>query len=800
MYRMSQIANKFGRRLRFLRSINKLTQADLAEKICVSSRHISRFECGRSFPSFFVLEHLCYALNTSMASLFLFCDNDKAYDGLYCDFSSGIIDAEYAIKYIPKINGLCLLCPFTSKMSWSASLYKILGYKPYAIKPSVDRFLKNVHPLFKKKAATFINNSLHEKNDVKHILVELINENEIFNKVISIRKETIRKRRAATDEIIFVFQDITDWYAIIRSFVNNQDQWERYIAERNDELALAVEKYQVELNGRRKAEFDLNICVQMVNASMNAQAFVNDAGIFIVVNKECESVLGLSKKLIVGRNHTDVMVEVLGNNIYEKTLKPHFDNAMLHNIPVTFSEWIKFIKGSVRYFKINYYPAFIDKNISGVFITVIDMTEHMIMQEKVVNSEKIYKQIYENTKIGIAELSLDYHVERANEAYCEMLGYNKTEFIGKNIRDFTHHDSLEDNMTLQNQLAQGSCDHYRLEKKFLHKNGHTIYGILDANLIRDSKGDPYRFVGTVLDITKRKEMEESLRQREELVELVSSITLELLLCVDLQKTFNRILAQLGRNTLSDRVYICKNHRDENSGLMTTSCIYEWVRLGVAPHFDNRNLHKVPHAACITRWLQNMKAGEVIKGHVKDFPEKERDILEQQNVQSVLAVPIQIDNSLWGFLGFDFVRSMHVCTLAEESILRTVAIALATTVNRKNAEELVLIKGLAVDSSLDAIAVLDLQGFLNYVNPAFINLWDFKNENEALQRHFISLWKNKEKATHIMRHILDQGYVNTRMVAKQNNGRMFTVNANASIIYDKDNDPVGITTSFRLSTR
>jgi len=130
-------------------------------------------------------------------------------------------------------------------------------------------------------------------------------------------------------------------------------------------------------------------------------------------------------------------------------------------------------------------------------------------------SEHQFRQIYEHTQVGIAQVSLDFVIERANPAYCRMLGYTEEELRGKHLKDITHPEVIEENLRKQAQLGRGEIDHYVMEKKFIHKQGHTLYGILVSNLIRDAKGKPLYFLGSVLDITDRKRAEDALLENEE---------------------------------------------------------------------------------------------------------------------------------------------------------------------------------------------------------------------------------------------------------------------------------------------
>ena len=69
---MSDLREKFGRRLRELRSSRGLTQEQLSEKAKLSVDFLSLIERGRNAPSFENLEAIARALDVSVADLFDF--------------------------------------------------------------------------------------------------------------------------------------------------------------------------------------------------------------------------------------------------------------------------------------------------------------------------------------------------------------------------------------------------------------------------------------------------------------------------------------------------------------------------------------------------------------------------------------------------------------------------------------------------------------------------------------------------------------------------------------------------------
>ncbi|MCK9361988.1 MAG: PAS domain S-box protein [Syntrophales bacterium] len=170
--------------------------------------------------------------------------------------------------------------------------------------------------------------------------------------------------------------------------------------------------------------------------------------------------------------------------------------------------------------------AYTDADVESVSY-LADVTWHIVEQkraeEKQRESERRFRTIYNRLPVGVAQISLDFHIQHANPAYCRMLGYNEEELLGKHLRDITHPEDLEVNLQRQTGLASGAGDVYEMEKRLLHKDGCTVFGLLRANLIRDEAGKPAYTLGTLLDITERKEIEAEqerlraqLRQSEKL--------------------------------------------------------------------------------------------------------------------------------------------------------------------------------------------------------------------------------------------------------------------------------------------
>ena len=81
-----------------------------------------------------------------------------------------------------------------------------------------------------------------------------------------------------------------------------------------------------------------------------------------------------------------------------------------------------------------------------------------------------------------------------------------------------------------------------------------------------------------------------------------------------------------------------------------------------------------------------KDGQVIRGNLKDLPSVEQQFLMKTGVKSLIAVPIFIDHTWWGFIGFDNCKQEKVWTVDEIDALKTAAKIFGAAISRQAAEE------------------------------------------------------------------------------------------------------------------
>lgn len=252
--------------------------------------------------------------------------------------------------------------------------------------------------------------------------------------------------------------------------------------------------------GNQQAELE-----HYFNSGLDLLCIADTDGHFLKLNPQWERTLGYSLKELENR----LFLDFVHPDDREATRKAIARLDSQETI-LNFENRYRHKDGSYRWIEWRSIPRG-----KLIYAAARDITERKRAEEALWESEQRFRHIFQHVAVGIARVSLDFTITSANEAYCQMLGMTETELVGKTIRDITHPEVVEENLRLQAQLAVGEIDHFRMEKRFIHTDGHTVHGILDANLVRHVDGTPAYFLGSVLDITQRKKMEEALRESEE---------------------------------------------------------------------------------------------------------------------------------------------------------------------------------------------------------------------------------------------------------------------------------------------
>jgi two-component system phosphate regulon sensor histidine kinase PhoR len=127
-----------------------------------------------------------------------------------------------------------------------------------------------------------------------------------------------------------------------------------------------------------------------------------------------------------------------------------------------------------------------------------------------VDGAELWRLTMQHSPIGMALVDLEGRVFMTNQAIADMLGYDVDDFLERGFQEFTHPEDLDADLELFQRAMTGEIDSYRLRKRYLHTDGHVVWGDLSVAVVRGPDRSPLYFISQVLDVTEQRSNEVEL--------------------------------------------------------------------------------------------------------------------------------------------------------------------------------------------------------------------------------------------------------------------------------------------------
>ena len=134
-------------------------------------------------------------------------------------------------------------------------------------------------------------------------------------------------------------------------------------------------------------------------------------------------------------------------------------------------------------------------------------------------SDERFQAIFAQAAVGIAQTSVQGEWLLLNDRLCDILGYAHNELHGKTFLEITHPADREANMIACRQFLAGEISSWSTEKRYIRKNGSTVWAKVYVSLVRDQHNQPQYFISVIEDITEKIQTENALRQSERRLKL-----------------------------------------------------------------------------------------------------------------------------------------------------------------------------------------------------------------------------------------------------------------------------------------
>jgi len=129
------------------------------------------------------------------------------------------------------------------------------------------------------------------------------------------------------------------------------------------------------------------------------------------------------------------------------------------------------------------------------------------------SSGALFDSLYENAPVGIAIFSIGGKFLRANGALCRLLGYSEEELLQKTHLDVVHLEDLEATAVSRAQVISGKVKGRLAQRRYVHKDGTTIWAQTSGAVVRDAGGTPMCTVLAVHDVSALKRSQRAAKRR-----------------------------------------------------------------------------------------------------------------------------------------------------------------------------------------------------------------------------------------------------------------------------------------------
>ncbi|WP_199321343.1 PAS domain S-box protein [Microcoleus sp. FACHB-831] len=255
----------------------------------------------------------------------------------------------------------------------------------------------------------------------------------------------------------------------------------------------------------------------LVETSQDTIWSVDALGRYTFVNQAVKQMYGYEPVEMLGRRFADFMTP----EQYAKDLEVF--QQILEGEPLFQYETTHVAKDGRRIHLLFNAIALRDDegNIIGTTGTASDITKRKQTQEALLASEKKYRALVEASQDIIWSVDALGRYTFVNQAVKQIYGYEPEEMLGRQFAEFEPPEQIIRDLETFKRLLEGESV-VQYESTQLAKDGRQIYLMFNAIALRDDKGNVIGTTGTASDITKRKQTEEALRERESMLSQITN--------------------------------------------------------------------------------------------------------------------------------------------------------------------------------------------------------------------------------------------------------------------------------------
>lgn len=217
--------------------------------------------------------------------------------------------------------------------------------------------------------------------------------------------------------------------------------------------------------------------------------------------------------------------------------------------------------------------------------------------------------------------------------------------------------------------------------------GFTHLGTFKYREARFSAVNDKEVIILIMDISDRKNAENTARKRDHLLETIATVSTKLINTSNFEQSINESIELLGEAANAEASYLLKfiKHGDMTISPMLISF---WSSKGELALEQSRKLAEFEFSDTLSNWYKQFEDRKPVHGLVENLNDRARKAFAQLGVHSVLFFPIFVQSELWGAVGFTESSEGREWSNSDINILSVTADALGAAFEKQISMEAV----------------------------------------------------------------------------------------------------------------
>ncbi len=372
---------------------------------------------------------------------------------------------------------------------------------------------------------------------------------------------------------------------------------------------------------------------------------------------------------------------------------------------------------------------------------------------------RFFQSFVEQSPDAMSMLRLDdERTVYMNAAACSLAGHTDSTWYDRPFTEVFQFPSVQKVRTILDQARQHGA--WQGEVAYQLSDGNTLQVPMHAVVVQDD-GQPPMISVVVRGSVQFEHMEALLARKRAILETFGKAAVQFLHGPDLHQNVQQLLERLGTALDTSQACIFQNQSAMDGDRADTAMVavlrYCWTKHGGVRNAET--LYEQPwHYAEARRWQEMLSQEQSICGNIGDFPAPEQALLARFHIQSLLLVPIFVNQQWWGFILLQEQEQARIWTESDQNALHVVAGIVGAALHRakndmdlRRQEQQLEMFYLAIEQSASGMMIADPQGIIEYVNPRFTQITGYTAEEvvgkpiqvlqsaETSTRKYLKLW-------------------------------------------------------------